>query len=232
MTVLSAQSIRYLCVKTGNRYVYRYHTSDEPLLDPFVERGVVNGRSYGLGPCSYDVRSRGDVFLPVGGRALASTVERFNMPNWLCGTVLDKSTHARMFVSAFNTHLDPGWQGHLTVELVNLGDEVVRMRAGDPLCQIRFDVLDEPTEIPYTGKYQSQPDHPVGPLTEPPEPHPLSHPSFKVFRVELLMTNTNQSTGRRGWVTGTLQDGEHDVVWDDGEGPHIVKWHMVRKIGE
>lgn len=144
MSVLSAQSIRRLC------------QAERPLLTPFVERGVANGKSYGLSACTYDVRIDQDLTLFVRGKALASTVERFDFPDNVCGSVLDKSSHARIFVSAFNTHLDPGWDGFLTVELVNLGDEVALWKAGDPLCQIKFEWLDEPTEMPYRGKYKGQ----------------------------------------------------------------------------
>jgi len=51
----------------------------------------------------------------------------------------------------FNTRLDPVWKGFLTVELANLGDEEVVYRTGSPLGQVKFEWLDEPTEIPYQG---------------------------------------------------------------------------------
>ena len=145
MTVLSAQSIRRLCI------------NETPMISPFTERGIVNGKSYGLSACTYDCRIAEDfVILNCGEAILVSTVERFNLPANVCGSVLDKSTYARIFVSAFNTHLDPGWFGYLTVELVNLGDKTVRYRRGEPVCQIKFEWLDEPTDIPYCGKYQNQ----------------------------------------------------------------------------
>jgi dCTP deaminase len=166
LSVLSAQSIRRLC--NGNQPY-----GNEPLITPFVERGVASGKSFGLSACTYDCRIAQDLLLdpmpfhPLGGghnrnyRALASTIERFALPDTLCGSVLDKSSYARVFVTAFNTHLDPGWCGWLTVELVNLGDTLVTYRAGDPVCQIKFEWLDEPTEFPYTGKYNNQEDMPV-----------------------------------------------------------------------
>lgn len=173
MSVLSAQSIRLLCEQPI------------PLITPFTERGVVNGKSYGLSACTYDCRI--DQFLrlePIklmtayignkifdevfyGYQALASTMERFALPHNVCGSVLDKSTYARVFVSAFNTHLDPGWEGFLTVELVNLGLEPVVYNKGDPVCQIKFEWLDMPTQLPYTNrKYSDQPARPIPALIE------------------------------------------------------------------
>jgi dCTP deaminase len=190
MSILSAQTIRKLCLEPTNTptrgrllyaddnksYVYHgkvkipYHG---PLITPFTERGVIRGRSYGLSACTYDCRTRNDVFLQPGGNALTSTIEMFSIPFDICGSVLDKSTWARVFVSAFNTHLDPGWRpikpkdtNHLTVELVNMSNEPINILAGDPICQIKFEWLDEPTDIPYQGKYNSQPDHPVPAIFE------------------------------------------------------------------
>lgn len=150
MSILSAQSIRKFCIKNT------YFGFSKPLIDPFVERGVQNGKSYGLSACTYDCRISDGLIIPVGQSRLASTMERFCFPKIICGSVLDKSSWARVFVSAFNTHLDPGWEGYLTVELANLGSEVAIFEPGDPLCQIKFEWLDEPTDLPYSGKYQNQ----------------------------------------------------------------------------
>jgi dCTP deaminase len=157
MSVLSAQSIRRLCQVS------------RPLINPFVERSIFAGRSFGLSACTYDCRIAQDLTLEPGRAALASTIEEFCLPPNVCGSVLDKSSYARIFVSAFNTHLDPGWYGFLTVELANLGDLEVIYRAGSPLCQVKFEFLDEPTEIPYRGKYLGQENRPVGLRFEPEE---------------------------------------------------------------
>lgn len=148
MTVLSAQSIRLNALNHG-------------LISPFVERGVIRGRSFGLSACTYDCRIDRPLTVPVRQSRLAVTIERFKFPSNICGSVIDKSSWARVFVSAFNTHLDPGWEGFLTVELANLGEEFVRFEEGDPICQVKFEWLDAPTELPYKGKYQNQPQEPT-----------------------------------------------------------------------
>lgn len=88
--------------------------------------------------------------------ALAHTVEDFVIPNNVVGYVRDKSTYARVFVSAFNTLFDPGFRGNATLELVNLGAETVTYKKGDPVCQFTFEWLDRETDRPYRGKYQNQ----------------------------------------------------------------------------
>lgn len=156
MSQLSAQSIRSLCVGSN------------PLISPFLNgRKIINGKSYGLGPASYDVRIAQSLALfPIRGGAgnhygLASTIERFIIPANVAGYVCDKSSNARVMVSMFNTLFDPGWRGHATLEVVNLGGEVIYFEKGDPICQIIFHWLDGPTDRPYNGKFQDQPDWPV-----------------------------------------------------------------------
>ena len=78
------------------------------------------------------------------------------MPDDLVAFVHDKSTWARRGLSLFNTVIEPGWRGFLTLELVNHSDEQLMVSAGDPIAQIIFMRMEEPTERPYTGKYQDQ----------------------------------------------------------------------------
>lgn len=146
MSTLSSQSIRKLCTK--------------PLITPFSDqRHVVNGKSWGLGPASYDLRIAHDLTLgayPGVNFALATTIEKFCLPDNVVGSICDKSSYARVFVSAFNTLFDPGFEGDAVLELVNHGNQTIHIKAGDPICQISFQWLDEPTDRPYRGKYQEQ----------------------------------------------------------------------------
>lgn len=144
MTVLSAQSIR----KRG-------------IFTPFSERAVAHGMTFGLGPSGYDVRIAESITLSASMYgphpfALASTIEHFDVPADLVGLVMDKSSWARQGLSLFNTVIEPGWRGFLTLELSYLGLGQLHIEAGSPIAQIVFHKLDEETEIPYAGKYQDQ----------------------------------------------------------------------------
>jgi dCTP deaminase len=123
-------------------------------IEPFHERTQHNGMTYGLGPAGYDVRIAET--LTVGRFALASTVERFSIPNDVLAQVCDKSTWARRGIAVQNTIIEPGWRGHLTIELTNHSDISIEIKAGDPIAQIIFFRLEEPTRLPYAGKYQDQ----------------------------------------------------------------------------
>jgi dCTP deaminase len=131
-------------------------------VDPFCERTTYNGMTFGLGPAGYDVRIAESVTVAAGQFVLASTVERFDMPNDVLGQVCDKSTWARRGLAAQNTIVEPGWRGFLTLELTNHSTEAIAPRAGDPIAQIIFFRLEAPTELPYRGRYQDQGVGPQG----------------------------------------------------------------------
>jgi dCTP deaminase len=149
-------------------------------VEPFHERTRHNGFTFGCGPAGYDVRVAEDVLIPPGEFRLASTLERFNMPNDVMGIVHDKSTWARLGLAVQNTVIEPGWRGFLTVELTNhhhrcepnayhvvtgrghisgfrLNNEnTIQIKAGTPIAQIVFHRLETATDTPYEGKYQEQ----------------------------------------------------------------------------
>jgi dCTP deaminase len=147
--ILPAQEIRRRCAVSP------------PLISPFVERSVVRGMSYGLGPASYDIRVAQRVIIAPGEFVLASTIERFCIPHDVLMVVHDKSSWARRGLSVFNTIFDPGWgepgrYAYATLELTNHGRSSLTILAGDPIAQVVCHLLTEPTTQPYTGKYQDQ----------------------------------------------------------------------------
>jgi len=146
-----------------------------PIEDMAQTKLHAHGTSYGLGEAGYDIRIKQNVlFKPFAGRCqitvddngqklgrftLASAIERFQMPGHLTGIVHDKSTWARHGLSVFNTVIEPGWVGYLTLELVYHGDTELLIPAGSGIAQVLFhDTLESAS---YAGKYQNQADEPV-----------------------------------------------------------------------
>ena len=134
----------------------------------------VHGTSYGLGEAGFDIRIKQEVvFKPMamgpevwidgqpeyGRFCLASAIEEFDMPADLVGVVHDKSTWARQGLSVFNTVVEPGWKGFLTLELVFHGNKEVVIHAGAGIAQVIFTSLAH--DASYEGKYQYQADMPV-----------------------------------------------------------------------
>jgi dCTP deaminase len=158
--ILSTQSIRMLCSAVPKE------SNQPPMLMPFCERARSHGLTYGLGPCSYDVRIREPLIMSRGGFAKASTIEHVCMPVNVAAKVADKSTWARRGLSVFNTLIDPGFHGFVTIEMVYHGTEPLTIEPGTPIAQIMFFWLDQPTERPYAGKYSGQPAKPVDAILE------------------------------------------------------------------
>lgn len=131
-----------------------------PLSPMIPTKERAHGVSHGLSEAGYDLRIRQSVTLTPENRfALASTVERFQMPPDLIGIVHDKSTWARQALSVFNTVIESGWEGWLTLELVYHGNGQLHIPAGAGIAQVIFHRIEEPAS--YSGKYQGQPDRPV-----------------------------------------------------------------------
>jgi dCTP deaminase len=126
------------------------------ILEPFAERTVLHGLSYGVSAAGYDIRAAQGLILWPGRFVLASSVERFKMPDNVLGRVCDKSTWIRLGLAVHNTVIEPGWEGYLTLELKVVGYRFLRVRPGSPIAQVVFEWLDEPAEQPYRGKYQFQ----------------------------------------------------------------------------
>lgn len=191
MSVLPAQAIR--AVKPQ-------------IITPFHERSVHGRMTYGLGPAGYDVRVAEGWTFRQGGRcfALASTIERFNIPADVIAYVKDKSTWARRGLCVQNTVIEPGWHGYLTLELTYHGDDMVIVNSGDPIAQIVFHRLEAATEQPYSGKYQDQKAGPQPALDEPSKGvrrHSWGEPVRTTYRTERRCVNC-------GMVKVTRHDGD------------------------
>lgn len=141
------------------------------IMNPFYGRTKHNGMTFGCGPAGYDVRVEFDDtgeqkhrLLYPGEFILASTIERFKMPQNVLGIVHDKSTWARLGMACQNTVIEPGWEGWLTLELTNHGTKDLDIKRGMPIAQVIFHFVDNATS--YKGKYQNQKRGPVKPIFE------------------------------------------------------------------
>ena len=131
------------------------------VIFPFCERIVAHGMSYDLSAAGYDIRIKDEVAILPGRFALATTIERITVPNDLLVKLADKSSWARRGIAVQNTIFEPGWKGYPTLELTNHGREIVIIPAGAPIGQLIFHLLDQPTDQPYCGRYQDQPQVPT-----------------------------------------------------------------------
>lgn len=98
-----------------------------------------------------------DIIIPPGSTVLSRTVETFKMPPDIMGICLGKSTLARLGIDLLVTPLEPGWSGHLVVEITNNTPVHIRLYAGIGVAQIVFFRSKNEPETSYKGgKYDNQ----------------------------------------------------------------------------
>ena len=98
-----------------------------------------------------------------GEFVLGSTLERVVLPDDLVARLEGKSSLGRLGLLIHSTagFIDPGWDGHVTLELSNVATLPITIYYGMKIGQLSFVQLSEPAERPYgTGtlgsKYQGQ----------------------------------------------------------------------------
>jgi dCTP deaminase len=98
-----------------------------------------------------------------GEFVLGSTLERIVLPDDLVARLEGKSSLGRLGLLIHSTagFIDPGWDGHVTLELSNVANLPITIYHGMKIGQISFVQLSEPAEKPYGSgelgsKYQGQ----------------------------------------------------------------------------
>ena len=98
-----------------------------------------------------------------GEFVLGSTLERVTLPDDLVARLEGKSSLGRLGLLIHSTagFIDPGFDGHVTLELSNVANLPITIYHGMKIGQISFMELTEPAETPYGAgaigsKYQGQ----------------------------------------------------------------------------
>jgi dCTP deaminase len=98
-----------------------------------------------------------------GEFVLGSTLERITLPDDLVARLEGKSSLGRLGLLIHSTagFIDPGWDGHVTLELSNVANLPITIYVGMKIGQLSFVQLSEPAEHPYGtaalgSKYQGQ----------------------------------------------------------------------------
>lgn len=143
----------------------------EQLIEPFDAKSVQ--------PSSYDVSLDDEILVPMQGRSvdlrlddpadsmvrsrfkeytlgpgqaiLGSTTEIIRCPSNLSARVEGKSSLGRLFMSVHITAgvIDAGWDGQITLEIVNHGPWDLVLWAGMKIAQISYMTLTSPCKNPY-----------------------------------------------------------------------------------
>lgn len=97
------------------------------------------------------VHAEGDIHLEPGACVLGMTRERVRIGRSHAGQLTGKSGIGRLFVVVHKTagHIDPGFEGTITLEIKNHFDVPVVLRAGEKVAQLLFFELKTPSRKPY-----------------------------------------------------------------------------------
>ena len=95
--------------------------------------------------------------------ALATTQEYVKVPDDLVARVEGRSSMGRLGVTMHVTagYVDPGFEGRITLEISNIGAMPVALYPGQRVCQLVFETMTTPAELPYghpkrNSKYMEQ----------------------------------------------------------------------------
>ena len=110
-----------------------------------------------------EVKGEEPFILHPGEFVLGSTLEHFTIPADLAGRLEGKSSLGRLGLVTHSTagFIDPGFQGHITLELSNAANLPIALYPGMKVGQLALFAMTSPAESPYGAgalgsKYQGQ----------------------------------------------------------------------------
>ena len=136
---------------------YDARVSDEFKIFTNVNSEIVDPKNFK--PTNFVTKNVSECIIPPNSFVLASTMEKFKIPNDVLVICLGKSTYARCGIIVNVTPLEPEWEGHVTLEFSNTTPLPAKIYANEGGCQFLFYKGEAPPEISYKdrkGKYMKQ----------------------------------------------------------------------------
>ena len=136
---------------------YDARVSNEFKIFTDVDSAIVDPKNFKSN--SFVSRTANECVIPPNSFVLASTVEYFIIPKNILVICLGKSTYARCGIIVNVTPLEPGWEGHVTLEFSNTTPSPAKIYANEGAAQFIFLEGNEKPEITYeqrNGKYMKQ----------------------------------------------------------------------------
>lgn len=123
-------------------------------LKELLEFGLIKDNNYEenqIQPASIDLRINETITVPANGVALASTIEYIRLPTDYAGRVEGRSSYGRLFLMIHSCagYVDPGFDGNITLEIVNFNNEPYTFKRGERVCQLVVEQLDKRCSVPY-----------------------------------------------------------------------------------
>ena len=138
-----------------DRFFRVFHNNRYPFIDVKVEQSELTEL--------VEVEEEQPFVLHPGEFVLGSTLERVRLPDDLVARLEGKSSLGRLGLLIHSTagFIDPGWDGHVTLELSNVANLPITIYHEMKIGQLSFVRMTEPAEHPYGSsglgsKYQGQ----------------------------------------------------------------------------
>lgn len=138
-------------------YGYDARCADEFMIFTNVDNAIVDPKDFSKQ--SFVERKTDVCVIPPNSFALARTVEYFRIPRDTLVICLGKSTYARCGIIVNVTPLEPGWEGHVTLEFSNTTPLPAKIYANEGVSQFLFFKGAGDCEVSYadrSGKYMGQ----------------------------------------------------------------------------
>ena len=136
---------------------YDARVSNEFKIFTDVDSAIVDPKNFKQN--SFVSRTSEECIIPPNSFVLASTVEYFKIPKDVLVICLGKSTYARCGIIVNVTPLEPGWEGHVTLEFSNTTPLPAKIYANEGAAQFIFLKGNEEPKVTYSqrkGKYMKQ----------------------------------------------------------------------------
>ena len=129
---------------------YDARVADEFKVFTNIDSVIVDPKNFDAN--SFVDRKTDCCIIPPNSFALARTVEYFRVPRDVLVICLGKSTYARCGIIVNVTPLEPGWEGHVTLEFSNTTPLPAKVYANEGACQFLFLQGNEPCEVSYADR--------------------------------------------------------------------------------
>ena len=137
----------------GSHWITPKPNATSPLGDGFPDARYLDTSL----PIEYKEVFAASFMVPANGFVLVRTAEVVHIDSTLFGKVDGRSSFGRAGLFAETAGIiDPGFQGSITLEVVNALPYPVKLYAGTRCCQITLHTVEGSTEEGYTGQYQGQ----------------------------------------------------------------------------
>ena len=136
---------------------YDARVSNEFKIFTNVNSEIVDPKNFK--PTNFVTKKTSECIIPPNSFVLARTIEKFKIPDDVLVVCLGKTTYARCGIIVNVTPLEPGWEGHVTLEFSNTTPLPAKIYANEGVAQFVFIKGNEKREITYAkrkGKYMKQ----------------------------------------------------------------------------